>query len=42
MDETFSPILTLDITNVMGQLSTRSERIYRHDAEVFARWITES
>lgn len=32
MDQAFSPSLTLDITNVTGQVSAHSERIYRHTA----------
>src|ERR1700730_9927912 len=39
MDQPFRLAMTLDITDVTGQLSTRSERIYRHDAEVFARFL---
>jgi integrase/recombinase XerD len=41
MDQAFSPAIILDITDVTGQISTRSERIYRHDAEVFTRWILD-
>lgn len=39
MNQSLSPPLLLDITDVTGQLSTRSERIYRHDAEVFAHFL---
>jgi hypothetical protein len=31
--------ITVDITDVTGQLNSGSERIYRHDAEVFACWM---
>ncbi len=31
----------LGITDVTGQLSSNSERVYRHDAEVFASWIQD-
>src|SRR6266568_6964739 len=41
MDQAFSPAIILDITDVTGQLSTRSERIYRHDAEVFASFLLD-
>jgi integrase/recombinase XerD len=41
MDQTFGPAITLDITNVTGQISARSGRIYRHDAEVFARFLLD-
>ncbi|HEU5380363.1 MAG TPA: hypothetical protein VFV38_33485, partial [Ktedonobacteraceae bacterium] len=33
--------LVLDLTDVTGQLVNNSERVYRHDAEVFASWIEE-
>lgn len=33
--------MTLDITDVTGQLSNSSGRIYRHDAEVFACWMRD-
>ena len=39
MNQTLSPTLLLDIADVTGQLSSRSERIYRHDAEVLARFL---
>src|SRR5438270_5535712 len=41
MDQAYSPSITLDITDVTGQISTRSERIYRHDAGVFANWLLD-
>jgi site-specific recombinase XerD len=41
MNQALSPTMTLDITDVTGQISTRSERIYRHDAEVFARFLLD-
>lgn len=41
MDQPLRLALTLDITDVTGQISTRSERIYRHDAEVFARFLLD-
>src|SRR5712691_7453385 len=40
-DHAFSPAILLDITDVTGQISTRSERIYRYDAEVFARFLLD-
>lgn len=33
--------LVLDLTNVTGQLGSNSERVYRHDAGVFASWIQD-
>src|SRR5438874_1159890 len=30
---------TLDITDVAGQLSERSQRIYKNDAQVFVAWV---
>lgn len=39
MNQPFRLPITLDITDVIGQLSGGSERIYRHDAEVFACWM---
>src|SRR5438128_1927309 len=41
MQQPFRLPLVLDISNVTGQLSTNSERVYRHDAEVFACWIQD-
>src|SRR5713226_2043591 len=41
MDQASSPAMTLDITDVTGQLSAHSERIYHHDAEVFARFLLD-
>lgn len=41
MDQPLSPVMLLDITDVTGQISMRSERIYRHDAEVFARFLLD-
>ncbi|TME08325.1 MAG: hypothetical protein E6I80_10260 [Chloroflexi bacterium] len=41
VDQSFDHSATLDITDVTGQLSARSERIYRHDAESFACWILD-
>jgi hypothetical protein len=41
MDQVTSPTLLLDITDVTGQLSTRSERTNRHDAEVFAHFLLD-
>jgi site-specific recombinase XerD len=32
---------SLDITDVAGQLSTRSKRIYQNDATMFAGWMNE-
>lgn len=32
---------TLDISDVAGQLGTRSKRIYQNDAQVFATWMLE-
>ncbi len=39
MDQSLRLSMTLDITDVTGQISMRSERIYRHDAEVFAKFL---
>lgn len=39
MQQPFHFLLVLDITDVTGQLSSNSERVYRHDAEAFACWI---
>jgi integrase/recombinase XerD len=41
MDQPVRLSLVLDITDVTGQLSSNSERVYRHDAEVFACWIQD-
>jgi integrase/recombinase XerD len=41
MNQPFYSATTLDITDVLGQLSRGSERIYRHDAEFFAGWIVD-
>lgn len=41
MKQPFRLPMTLDITDVTGQLSSGSERIYRHDAEVFAGWMLD-
>lgn len=41
MNQPFHLPLVLDLTDVIGQLGSNSERVYRHDAEVFASWIQE-
>src|SRR5438046_1044518 len=41
MDKFLCLVSPLDITDVTGQVSPRSERIYRHDAEVFACWMLD-
>src|SRR5689334_7264975 len=41
MDQALSPALLLDITDVTGQISTHSKRIYHHDAEVFASFLLD-
>lgn len=41
MQQPFRLPLVLDISDVTGQLSNNSERVYRHDAEVFACWIQD-
>lgn len=41
MNQPVRLVMTLDITDVTGQLSSGSERIYRHDAEVFASWMLD-
>lgn len=41
MEQLFRLPLVLDITDVTGQLGDNSERVYRHDAEVFACWIQD-
>lgn len=41
MDQLFRLPLVLDIADVTGQLGGNSERVYRHDAEVFASWIQD-
>jgi site-specific recombinase XerD len=41
MQQPFRLPLVLDISDVTDQLSSNSERVYRHDAEIFASWIQE-
>lgn len=41
MEQPFRFPIMLDITDVAGQVSSSSERIYRHDAEVFACWMRD-
>ncbi len=41
MDQTLGPAIILDIADVTGQISARSQRIYRHDAKVFASFLLD-
>jgi integrase/recombinase XerD len=41
VNQTLRLPLVLDITDVIGQLGGNSERVYRHDAAVFASWIQD-